>query len=430
MMNKRMRHSILKEKDGRNRRAAILVLTLWIVVVLGLISASMLEEIYLELKLAKFQRDDFEAMALARAGLARAVADVRNDLILDRSTQSEMLDTLSDVWARTDDDKVGKDNEGVPMGRGTYRVWVDDAANKFNLNMLNPFVLKAALYELGLQQKEVEEVAGAIMDWIDPNDDTEQPGTGKEDEYYSALVAKKSRTKWRRGEPPIYHCKNDRFSSVDELLSVYGVTPALFYGVDIEEETPPSPIEQLKSRTERARPTDARRQRYGLRDIFAVDSPGAINLNTADALVLRIAFRAALTDPKIAAAAVEKVLAKRKPASGGSSSDTKGFHNVMELITVAGLPPDAINRLMGAVQLTVRSDMYRIYALGEVKGTQHLICATVARSLEMCSPDLLNPWFERGLINARLAERFRRRHGDTRSNIEQTTVRVVQWQEL
>jgi Tfp pilus assembly protein PilX len=107
MMNKRMRHSILTGTDGRQRRAAILVLTLWIVVVLGLISASMLEEIYLELKLAKFQRDDFEAMALARAGLARAVADLRNDLILDRSTQSEMLDTLSDVWARTDEDGPG-----------------------------------------------------------------------------------------------------------------------------------------------------------------------------------------------------------------------------------------------------------------------------------------------------------------------------------
>jgi hypothetical protein len=415
---------------GRARRAAILVLTLWIVVVLGLISASMLEEVYLELKLARFQRDDFEAMALARAGLARAVADLRNDLMMDQ-TLGQNYDALTDVWARQDADKVGRDNEGVPMGHGAYWVWVDDEANKFNLNMVNPLLLKAALYELGVEETEVQRVAAAILDYLDPDDVAQSPGVGKEDEYYSAQTAKQSRTRWAPGQAFLYRCKNDRFSSVDELLSVYGVTRSLFYGLENDEDDPRSPIERLKGRSERARTREEREERVGLRDIFSTYSPGPININTADPAILRILFRAASTDPRTPNPAVEKLLAMRRSAGkAGKTGAEKPLRDIAEVMGAAGVPMDVVARLMTVAPLTVFSNQYHIWALGEVKGTQHLISASVVRSPETCDPNHLSPLFEQGLIHKRLIESFRRRHRDAREPIVQTTVRVVQWQEL
>jgi len=425
-----MNQTISVGKPNRGRQAAILVLTLWIVVVLGLISASMLEEVYLELKLAKYQRDDFEAMVLARAGVARAIADLRNDLMIDYAGKHEMIDSTNDVWARMDEDKVGQDNKGVPLGRGTYWVWVEDEWGKFNLNMANLPVLKAALYELGLEERDAQTVASAILDWFDPDDRALPPGTGFEDEYYSEVIAKKSHSRWDKDQPPIYHCKNDRFSSVDELLSICGVTPELFYGVDPEKEALPDPIERLKSRAERAGTPNPREKQFGLRDIFTVYSAGPINVNTADRTVLRILFRAVLNDPQAALASAEKVLAMRKSTARASSKDEKAFRDITQFAQAAGLPPHVLDQLNRVAPLTIRSDTYRIYALGEVNGTRHLICAVVARSLETCNPDSLNSLFDQGIINRRLMEAFLRRHRDKRELIEQATVRVTQWQEL
>jgi len=429
----------IRDRKTARRRAAILVLTLWIIVVLGLISASMLEDIFLELKLAKFQRDDFEAMCLARAGLARAVADLRNDMTMDRSGRTDPYDALGDIWARPDEDKVGRDNQGVAMGRGRYFVWVDDEAGKFDLDTVSrsPSLLRIVLQELGLPPKEVETVANAIFDYRDGDDQvTLTPGTTpagavKEDEYYSSLAAKESGKRWSKDDGPIYRCKNDRFSSVDELLSVYGVTPKMFYGVDPKKETLPGPIERLKARAEEARKGEARKRPLGLRDVLTANSAGALNINTADKFALRVVFRMVLTNPKLAEGAADKVLAFRKPDSRGNQSSEKAFHNIVQLETAAGLPPGSAERIRtaGNVTLDVRSDTYRISALGEVNQTQHLITAVVIRGYEVCQSDQLNPLFDKGTINSRLRDAFRRRHPETRGLIEQATVRVVQWQD-
>jgi len=416
-------------KTGRKRRAAILVLTLWIVVVLGIISASMLQEIYLELKLTKYQHDDFEAMVLARAGVARAIADLRNDLMMDHAGKGQAFDALGDVWARQDEDKIGRDNEGVKMGRGTYRVWVEDEASKFNLNMATPPVLKAALYELGLEEKEAQAITSAIADWMDPDDIAQPPGVGNEDEYYSTIMAKQTGSRWDKDEPPIYRCKNDRFSSLEELLSVAGVTPELFYGIDPEKETLPNPIEQFKKRIEYVRTPSPREEHFGLRDIFTVYSPGPINVNTADRRVLRILFRAAGADASLAAGCAERIVQLRKPDARGISNNEKAFRNPME-ITKAGVPAYLMPRVMTATPLTIQSNIYRIYALGEIKEAQHLICGVVSRNPETCNPDTLNPLFDRGIVPARLVQAFRRRHRDRREPFEQISVRVIQWQEL
>ena len=62
-----------------------------------------------------------------------------------------------------------------------------------------------------------EEVADAILDWIDEDDEAREFGV--ETDYYEAL-------------PTPYSAANGSIRSVDELLLVRGVTPTLLFGAD------------------------------------------------------------------------------------------------------------------------------------------------------------------------------------------------------
>lgn len=63
-----------------------------------------------------------------------------------------------------------------------------------------------------------EDVADAILDWLDEDDETRD--LGAEADYYSGLT-------------PPYAPKNGPLETVEELLLVRGVTPALLFGADV-----------------------------------------------------------------------------------------------------------------------------------------------------------------------------------------------------
>jgi len=63
-----------------------------------------------------------------------------------------------------------------------------------------------------------EDIADAILDWIDEDDDPREYGA--EIEYYSGLV-------------PAYAPKNGPLETVEELLLIRGVTPGLLFGADV-----------------------------------------------------------------------------------------------------------------------------------------------------------------------------------------------------
>jgi DNA uptake protein ComE-like DNA-binding protein len=64
-----------------------------------------------------------------------------------------------------------------------------------------------------------QDIADAILDWMDPDDTPRQYGA--ERDYYSSLT-------------PSYAPKNGPLESVEELLLVRGVTPQLLFGMDID----------------------------------------------------------------------------------------------------------------------------------------------------------------------------------------------------
>lgn len=99
------------------------------------------------------------------------------------------------------------------------RYGIEDESRKLNVNaliQLDPVgnVLHDALMNL---PNMTEEIADAIVDWVDA-DNTIRPN-GAESDYYSG------------GQQP-YRCKNGPISSLEELLLVRGVTPVLLFGTD------------------------------------------------------------------------------------------------------------------------------------------------------------------------------------------------------
>lgn len=101
------------------------------------------------------------------------------------------------------------------------RYGLEDESTRLNLNTL--LVLEKQMEGSAVQllmglPGMTEEVADAILDWIDPDDEPRM--LGAEIDHYSGL------------SPP-YRPKNGPLDTVEELLLVRGITPQLLFGADI-----------------------------------------------------------------------------------------------------------------------------------------------------------------------------------------------------
>ncbi len=102
-----------------------------------------------------------------------------------------------------------------PTQDQTQGYGIADEGAKLNLNNATPD-------QLILLPSITQEAADSVVDWVDP--DENPTGTdGGESSYYGGLA-----------EP--YSAKNSAFDTVDELLLVKGVTPAMLWGVDLNRD--------------------------------------------------------------------------------------------------------------------------------------------------------------------------------------------------
>jgi len=103
---------------------------------------------------------------------------------------------------------------------GGIRYGLEDESGRLNLNIvpLADQVQEGAARTLLMSLPGMsEDVADAILDWIDEDDETREYGA--EVDYYASLM-------------PAYEPKNGPLETVEELLLVRGVTPDLLFGVD------------------------------------------------------------------------------------------------------------------------------------------------------------------------------------------------------
>jgi type II secretory pathway component PulK len=119
---------------------------------------------------------------------------------------------LFSIVSPGDPDNQVTDGSGMLYG-------VIDENGKINVNTLMKLDPTGnTLYNvLMMLPNMTDDVANAIVDWIDPDDNPR--ANGAESDYYAGL------------QPP-YKCKNGPLDSLEELLLVRGVTPQLLFGND------------------------------------------------------------------------------------------------------------------------------------------------------------------------------------------------------
>lgn len=279
----------------------VLIITLWVIVVLASVSTAFIRQAQLEAKMVAFQRDSTITDSIAKAGLRQALILLREDKIKDSGediteritrfmdNDNFMYDGGTEAWANNDELYADVPFYEVGDKAGYYYVEVEDEASKFPLNNANTTVeMIAHLLELsGVSERDSMKLAGAIADWRDIDENPSSLGQsemgggtgfgeGGGDEY--SVYNSGNRRGNRRGgqDVPEIAIKNAPFDSVDELLMVPGMTPAIVYGtVDPDEN------QSGRSRKKRL----GKGQYLGLVNLMTVYS-GKINMNTVKAEVL------------------------------------------------------------------------------------------------------------------------------------------------
>lgn len=196
--------------------ASVLVGLLWCLALLSVVVIGVLHTSRMDLLVVKNYGDRLQAHYLAMAGVEKAKALLYRDARQRSRTAINHTGELYDAPS---------DFRDIPFGRGEFRVFrrgssdetggivfgVSDEESRLNVNT-------ASIEELQKIQGLTPEVAAAIIDWRDTDNEV-TPG-GAEADYYLSL------------RPP-YRPRNGPFQSIRELLMVRGITPDLLLGEDV-----------------------------------------------------------------------------------------------------------------------------------------------------------------------------------------------------
>jgi type II secretory pathway component PulK len=214
------------------RKGVVLLAVLVIITLLTLAAYEFSELMLAEYRAAESSRRAAQARALADSGVHYAAALLSSSDAFSGTLGSNPYDnTQAFQGILVHDDEQARfrgrfsvvalrDPDDPAASTQAYRFGVSDESGKINLNALMKIDSsgKVAHDMLMTLPNMTEDVANAILDWIDPDDD---PRTnGAENDYYSSC------------NPP-YRCKNGPLDSLEELLLVKGVTPPLLFGNDL-----------------------------------------------------------------------------------------------------------------------------------------------------------------------------------------------------
>jgi general secretion pathway protein K len=305
------------EKGKRRRegeKGVALILTLLILTLLVVTGLELNRAVRVEATLAGNFRDLTQAAYIAQSGVevARALIQRDNpayDGLDERWAQFEILSFLS--------------SHLFPEGHFTGRI--ADENSKFNPNgLLDSYgnvnskkreQLERLLILLGHSTDWIE----ALLDWMDADD---QPrGRGAERDYYRSL------------KNP-YSPSNRPLDSVEELLLLKGMDPAIFYGNE---------------------------EREGLRNFLTVHSDGRINVNTASLPVLMS------LSPKVDEAMAQALVDHRRKGP---------FQKAEDLRSVPGW--DSVYPLVSS-EITVGSNYFSVEILGNYREARASVQTVIRR---------------------------------------------------
>ncbi|HVT30911.1 MAG TPA: hypothetical protein VHE81_23095, partial [Lacipirellulaceae bacterium] len=217
-------------RHRRVRRGSVLVLTLIVVAMLTLSAAAFFERMIAEHRAERTHGQQLQAKELAESGIEYIKVLLTKDPQVIQDSGGLYANPSLFQGVLVNDDPMaafrGRFTILAPdlTTDGYYngiRYGLENESSRLNLNM----VLLSDKAQQGNAHKMLmalpgmtDPIADAILDWIDP--DSDQRENGAERDYYATLA-------------PPYAPRNGPLGSIDELLLVRGVTPALLYGADL-----------------------------------------------------------------------------------------------------------------------------------------------------------------------------------------------------
>lgn len=227
MRGKRIRH----RRFQRKRDGVILLIVLVTVVVMTLAAFTFSSLMQVEERASRVLARQVQSRYLVDSGVdyVRLFLAANRDEIAAQGGLWDNEGAFRGVPAAVDStniDQIGRftvvapamNDDAIQEG---YRFGLTDESSRINVNALpymdnwQPGSGRAMLMAL---PEMTEEIADAILDWVDEDDDEREYGT---------------ESSWYGGQSPAYAAKNGPLDSLDELLLVRGVTPELIFGLDV-----------------------------------------------------------------------------------------------------------------------------------------------------------------------------------------------------
>jgi len=341
----------------------VLVMVLVVITILALAGYSFSELMLGERRAAQVSMQQAQARALADSGMELA----RRFVLQDLDTQIQ-LGGCYDNPQRFRGVLVVDDPRTQRRGRFAIlsprldgdtmtgvRYGLEDESTRWNLNAL--LVLDktakggARQILMGLPGM-TEDVADAILDWMDPDDQPRE--FGAEVDSYS-------------GQSPPYAPKNGPLETVEELLLLRGITPGLLFGSDAKRNGLPSMIQSVDPALGEVDNSDGSMNRgwaayltlYSLENNMRADGTARINLNGDDLQQLYSDLSQALGNDAWATFIVAYRLFGPYKASGGAQAKgeqvTSDHYNLLDLTQKGKTKLKTIVDLIGA-QVQVKTN--------------------------------------------------------------------------
>ncbi len=331
----------------KSNKAAVLVVTLWILAILSLLAIGIGFRSAIEVKLLSYQIDSLKAYEIAKAGIIKAIVELEKDDTPDKDVLWACGISLKPTETQEDkfrDIKVGEGHFEISYeGENGNKIYgIEDLQGKIDINTAPKEVLK------GLHSKITEGIANNIMAYR---------GEGSSGDYSGRE----------------YTAKNASFDLKGELLLVPDFTAEIFTG-EAQDAT-------------QAAVTEA-----GIKDFITVypkrqDSKDfKVNINTARQKTLETLLAAVGLDKSMGGKIVQYRAGKdanietsddNNWCQGGSETDFKTFIITAASVSYMADAPETAALIKLCTWLTTKSDYFRIRSTASLEGRKSKIHKTI-----------------------------------------------------
>jgi len=235
----------LMNDERCGERGAALLLVLFVVTLLMVLSAEFVYTTHLEIDVTQNFKEDLEGYYFAIAGFQYALTEViseYNSTYLGPGGQVGFYRNWYHQPEGTDPNNPQEvetgwpslpNRQGIRIGEGAFDYIIMDEEGRLNVNYLKTGsgrgsntrkVFRELLIATGVEEgDEPDIIIDSISDWIDKND--LHGLNGAESDWYEDNYEE-------MGFSEPYTCKNARLDTLEELLMIRGMTPAILYGSD------------------------------------------------------------------------------------------------------------------------------------------------------------------------------------------------------